>query len=378
MKQQLVGALCAVCMAIVPFGACAADAVPKTMTLSAAMEYAAAHHPQVLAAEAKVDQSKTAVQEADGQRITAKRAVTNPPPGMGMMTANYQNYYAMNGYGVNNAKIALELAENGVAQAKEMVKLGVKSAYYQYATSVERVDLYQSDLTAAQERYQIAKIRLEQGAISQLELDTVALSVETAQSNLAQAKRNVDINAMSLKNAIGIPIDQQLTITGKLETPQKPETTMESALKLAGESGLDVKNAQLQTKIDELNYRAVTGWYQETTYQGKKAKYGYQAAQHNLTNSIETIKIGVAKAYDSMEKAFDTLVISQKSADLKEKQYEIAQAQFDLGMITATDLEDAANEALNSRLACADALYGTLMGAAQYEFSYTVGSMGAR
>ena len=378
MKRQLMGAICAVCMAIVPFGAAAADAVPKTMTLSAAMEYAASHHPQVLAAKAKVDQSKTAVQEATGQRITAKRAVTNPPPGMEMMTANYQNYYAMNGYGVDNAKIALELAENGVAQATEMVKLGVKSAYYQYATSLERVDLYQSDLTAAQERYQIAEIRLEQGAISQLELDAVALSVETAQSNLAQAKRNVDINAMSLKNAIGVPIDRQLTITGKLEAPPKPETTLEAAMKLAGESGLDVKNAQLQAKIDELNFRAVTGWYQETTYQGKKAKYGYQAAQHSLTNSMETIKIGVAKAYDTMEKAFDSLVIAQKSADLKEKQYEIAKAQFDLGMITATDLEDAANEALNSRLASADALYGTLMGAAQYEFSYTVGSMGAR
>lgn len=375
MKRKLIGILCAFGVAAAPFAAFATDA-PASMTLEQAMEYAAGHHPQVLAAEAVVDQNKTAVQEADGARITAKRAVTslNAP----MSTANYQNYYAMNGYGVETAQTSVELAENGVLQAKELVKLGVKSAYYQYATSVERVELYQNSLAAAQERYDIAEMKLAQGAISQLELDSVGLSVQTAQSNLEQAKRNVDINLMSLKNAIGVPIDQALTVTGKLEVPEKPGTTLEAAMKQATESGLDVENAKLQNKIEEISFRATDGWYQDHTYAYKKAKYGYDAAQYNLQNTIENMKIGVAQAYDTMEKAFDSLEIANRSAELKAKQYEIAKAQFDLGMITATDLEDAANEALDAELACADALYGTLMGAAQYDFSYTVGGMSAR
>ena len=376
MKKRLFGVFCAVSLALTPFGAFAEDSVPKTMTLSAAMEYAAENHPQVLAAEAMVDQGKTALLEADGARITAKRTVT--APNAPMMTANYQNYYLMNGYGVETAQVSLDLAENGVLQAQELVKLGVKSAYYQYVTSVERVALYQNNLTAAQERHKIAEVKLEQGAISQLELDSVALSVESAQSNLAQAERNVDINLMSLKNAIGVPIDQDLTVTGTLEAPQKPTTTLDEALKLAGESGLDVENARLQNKIEEISFRATDGWYQDHTYTYKKAKYSYDAAQYNLTNTIENMKIGVAKAYDTMEMAFDSLELAEKSSALKDKQYEIFKAQFDLGMITATDLEDAANEALDAQLAYADALYGTLMGAAQYEFSYTVGGMSAR
>lgn len=378
MKRQIIGVLCALSLAAAPFGAFAEAAAPKTMTLAEAMEYAAQNHPQVLAAEATVDQSQTALQEAKGNQITARREVTNPSPGMTFASANYQNYYAMNGYGVEAAQISLDIAENAVEQAKETVKLGVKSAYYQYATSVERVTLYENDLTAAQERYQIAETRLAQGAISQLELDTVGLSVETAQSNLAQARRNVDINAMVLKNAVGVPIEQELMVTGELEVPAKPDTKLEAAMKQAEQSGMDVENARLQTKVEEINYRAVDGWYTDNTYAFKKAKYGYDAAVHNLDNTIETIKIGVARAYDTMEKAFDSLTLAEKSADLNDKSYEIAKAQFELGMITANELEDAANEALNGKLAYADALYGALMGTAQYEFSYTVGSMAAR
>ncbi len=378
MKRQLIGALCALSLAAAPLGVCAETAAPKTMTLSQAMEYAAQNHPQVLSAEATVDQSETAVQEAEGARITAKRAVTNPSPAMTFASANYQNYYAMNGYGVETAQISLDMAENVLEQVRETVKLGVKSAYYQYATSVERVALYENDLAAAQERYQIAETKLAQGAISQLELETVGLSVETAQSNLAQSKRNVDINAMALKNAVGVPIDEALTVTGTLEVPAKPETKLEDAMKQAEENGMDVENARLQTKIEELNYRAVDGWYTDNTYAYKKAKYGYDAAAYQLRNTIETLKINVAKAYDTMAKAFDSLALAEKSADLNDKSYEIAKAQFELGMITANELEDAANEALDGKLAYADALYGALMGTAQYEFSYTVGNMAAR
>lgn len=340
-------------------------APPETLTLESAIAYAAENHPQVLSARAALEKCNVAVEEADSL-YHQYQSVTS---------YSYDIFTVKKGLYLTQAQTGQVIAEKTLEQVTESVKLGVKSAFYSYLSAQERAALLTDSLNATLERVAQNQTRYDNGLITKMDLQSSQLSAKKAQTDLEAAQRNVDIALMQLKNAVGIPVHNNLTVTGTLQTPDMPETSVDDAETLALQNSMDILRAQQQLVADEKNFEVVKLWYTPRTYKYMEAKAGAESSAHAYDAAMETARINVHKAYDTMKGAYDTYALAQETRDLKKQAYEISKTQYELGLATPLDVEDAWSAAQSAELDCFDAQYAVIMGAEQYVFSYTVGSV---
>ncbi len=340
-------------------------APPETMTLSEAISYAAAHHPQVLAAQAALEQSNVALEEAEHTYLVYQDEVAY----------GYEMFTIKKGLGFTQAQTGQVIAEKTLQQTTESIKLGVKSAFYSYLSAQERAALLEESLKTTQTRVAQNQTRFDNGLITKMDLQSSILSEQKAQADLEKARRGVDIAMMQLKNAIGIPVHSTLTVKGTLETPDMPQTTVEEAETLALQNSMDIIRAGQQKIADEKNFEVVGLWYTERTYRYQQAAAGALSSAYAYDAAVENTRINVHKAYDTMKSAYDTYGLAQQTRDLKLQAYEISKTQYELGLATPVDVEDAWSEAQQAEMDCFDAQYAVIMGAEQYVFSYTVGNV---
>jgi len=343
-------------------------AVPEVLTLSGAIDYAVQHHPQVLAAQAAVEGSNAAVKEADSSYCQYKNKTAY----------GYDMFAVKKGLYFVQAQTGQVIAEKALQQTTESIKLGVKSAFYSYLSAKERAALLEESLKTTQSRVAQSQTRFDSGTITKMDLKSAQMSEKKAQADLEKAQRGLEIALMQLKSAIGIPVHSPLTVTGTLQTPAMPETTVAEAETLALKNSMDIVRAAQQKIADEKNFEVTGQWYTERTYKYLQAQASAQKSAYAYDAAVENTRIGVHKAYDTMKSAYDTYALAQESRDLKKQAYEISKTQYDLGLATPVDVEEAWSAAQSAEMDCFDAQFAVIMGAEQYVFSYTVGSvMGA-
>ncbi len=340
-------------------------ALPETLTLDGAIAYAAQNHPQVLAARAALEKSEVAVKEADSsyQQYKTKAAY------------GYDMFAVKKGLYFTQAQTGQVIAEKTLQQTTESVKLGVKSAFYSYLSAQERAKLLEESLKTTQARVAQNRTRFDNGMITKMDLKSAQISEKKAQSDLEKAQRGVEIALMQLKSAVGIPVHSPLTVTGTLQTPAMPETPVAEAETLALQNSADIIRAEQQKIADEKNFEVTGLWYTERTYKYLQAQAQAQSSAHAYSAAVENTRIGVHKAYDTMKSAYDTYALAQEMRDLKKQAYEISKTQYELGLATPVDVEDAWSAAQSAEMDCFDAQFAVIMGAEQYVFSYTVGSI---
>lgn len=359
--------LCAAVLLLSSLCAVAEDAasVPEAMTLDSAVAYAAEHHPQVLAARAALEQSTVAVKEADSLYHQYQ----------GKTSYSFEMLAVKRGLYLTQAQTGKVIAEKSVEQVTESVKLGVKSAFYNYLAAGRREALLEQSLATVQQRVKQNEIRFESGTITKMDLQSSQLSQSKTQSDLDKARRNSEIALMQLKSAIGLSIDQPLTVTGALTLPAKPEILPAEAEKLALVNSMDIVRAEQQKIASDKNFEVTSHWYTKRTYKYLEAQAGAQQSAHSYDAAVENTRIGVYKAYDTMQSAYDAYALAEQTRDLKKQAYEISKTQYELGLVTPTDVEEAWSAAQSAELDCFDAQYAVITAAEQYVFSYTVGSI---
>jgi len=85
----------------------------------------------------------------------------------------------------------------------------IASAYFTELAAVEQMDLSKRTLDAVSETYNLTKMRFDAGDVSELDLRSVDVQVQTAKANLAafQQRRAEAINAIAFLIGTGVPSD---------------------------------------------------------------------------------------------------------------------------------------------------------------------------
>lgn len=370
-RKQAIALLCALAVSLTQLCAFAQETqetLPTSFTLDSAIAYAAEHHPQVLAAQAALEQSRVAVQEADSLYHQYQKKTSY----------SYEMFAVKKGLYVTQTETGKVIAEKSLEQVTESVKLGVKSAFYNYLVASRRETMLERSVETVEQRVAQNETRFEHGTITKMDLQSSRLSLQKTKSDLEKATRNTAIALMQLNTAIGLPVHHELTVSGTLQTPAMPEIAPSEAETLALQNSMDIIRAQQQKIASDKNFDVTRGWYSARTYKYLEAQAGAQQSAHSYDAAVENARIAVHKAYNTMKSAYDTYELAQQTRDLKQQAYEISKTQYELGLVTPLDVEDAWSAAESAALDCFDAQYAVIMGAEQYIFSYTVGSvMGA-
>jgi len=111
---------------------------------------------------------------------------------------------------LNNAALQAYFASDAARVGAQIALVSqIASAYFTELSAVEQMELSQRTLDAVSETYNLTKMRFDAGDVSELDLRSVDVQVQTAKANLAafQQRRAEAINAIAFLIGTGVPSD---------------------------------------------------------------------------------------------------------------------------------------------------------------------------
>ncbi|MEJ2055985.1 MAG: TolC family protein [Calditrichaceae bacterium] len=300
-----------------------------------------------------------------------------PGQGKQKFKISYNNEFSMNA-ALNQPLFSFKIgnALTAAGQYKSMTEF----SFYQALLLKKVWDIAAASDGRAKENYDKVKYKYENGLVSEFELLQAEVSWKNKTPQTMEAKRNYDVLLANLKNFAGIPDNQDITLTGNLNTfPVKPQKeTTENVLgirpdfqamiwqKRLQETGVSAARSdyypslngsfvyafssqtdtwQLQNRNNNfilgltLNIPIYTGGY--TGAQVQKAKVDLEKTKINIEKNKDNISNELTNIFLRLDEAEKRIQSAKGTLNSAEKAFKIAEVSADNGLITQLELKDA-------------------------------------
>ena len=305
----------------------------------------------------------------------------------------------------------VELAiEKARASRLDMVTQ-VKNAYFAILFAKEAFNVYKEVYENAVTNFEETKKKFDAQKVSEFELVRAKTTVANAIPNVYNAESSVILALWQLKAVLGVDLDLNLDVAGKLEDfseqmfydiHQHDSISLDrnSTMKqLAIQAEQLAQNIQLQ-KFANMPSMAVAfnfsmntmandvkfSEYRWTPYSyvglslnipifagGKRyqairqAKNQHQQVQLQVANTERQLKIAIRQNLNTMEMNMKSYYAAQEAVGSAQKAYQIAEASYKVGRSTLIELNDAQLALTQSKLAEYQAVYNFVTAKAQLE-----------
>lgn len=130
--------------------------------------------------------------------------------------------------GERRAKLRAANASLGAAQADQVrirqdLALAVHQAYFGLLTDTEMRTVARESLARAEDHLRLAGARYTAGAVPEVDVLRTRVDVADAHVGLVRAENQVDIGRGNLNTAMGLPVEKQLRIEKKGNSPVSPD-----------------------------------------------------------------------------------------------------------------------------------------------------------
>ena len=313
--------------------------------------------------------------------------------------------------GIQISGLDVELAvEKARASRLDMVTQ-VKSAYFGILFAKEAFNVYKEVYENAVKNYDETKKKFDAQKVSEFELIRAKTTVANAIPNVYNAESSVVLALWQLKAVLGVDLDMNLDVAGKLEDwsqqmfydiHQHDGATLEkntTMKQLAIQSEVLAQNIKMQKYANipslalafnfSMNTMANDVSFSEfrwTPYSyvalslnipifagGKRyqairqAKNQYQQVQLQVENTERQLKIAIRQSLNTMETNMKSYYAAQDAVVAAQKAYEIAEAAYKVGRSTLIELNDAQLALTQSQLAQSQAVYNFIIAKSQLE-----------
>jgi outer membrane protein len=167
----------------------------------------------------------------------------------------------------------------------------VKKSFYAALLAREVFRVAQSSEASARENYENVKKRYESGVVSEYDLLQAEVNWRNTIPDRTKARRDYELALNSLKALIGLPQEQQLELTGTLDSyPAMPEAgDFEKLLRQRP----DIQALEWQKKLQEINLRAQASAY----YPSLSATMSYTDTANSeklkWENGLDSLSLGL-------------------------------------------------------------------------------------
>ncbi len=311
-------------------------------------------------------------------------------------------------------KIAATDVELAVEQARSSrleTVTQVKNAYFATLLAKEAFAVYKDVYENAVSNYEETLKKAKAEKASEMELLRAKTTVANAIPNVYNAESSVILALWQLKAVLGVDLDMNLDIDGKLDDyaqqmfydiHQHDSLSLESNTtmkQLALQSEMLAQTVKMQTYSTlptlslafSFSMNAMTNdfnfsEYQWTPYsyvglslnipifaggkyyhQIRQSKNQHQQLQLQMQNTERQLKIAIRQSLTSMETNMKSYYAAQDAVAAASKGYTIAEKAYQVGRSTLIELNDAQLALTQSRLAQSQAVYNFLTAKAQLE-----------
>ena len=305
----------------------------------------------------------------------------------------------------------VELAVEKARSSRLDMVTQVKNAYFGTLLAKEAFNVYKDVYENAVKNYEETQKKFDAEKISEMELLRAKTTVANAIPNVYNAESSVILALWQLKAVLGVDLDLNLDIAGKLDDyaqhmfydiHQHDSVSLDrnSTMKqLAIQAEMLAENIKVQKYANipslslafNFNMNAMTNDFNFSEYrwtpysvvglslnipifaggkryqQIRQAKNQYQQVQLQTIDAERQLKIAIRQFLTTMETNMKSYYAAQDAVAAAEKGYHIAEKAYQVGRSTLIELNDAQLGLTQAQLAESQAIYNFITAKAQLE-----------
>jgi len=336
-----------------------------TLSLDDAIKMMIERDPSFKSADVKLADAERQLHEAyENQEDSKKMAVR--------ISSGISGLLMQKGYYVEQAKLGVESAKREKEQKTASSSYNITQQYYS-------VKLCEKLLESAQSAYELTlnnkntiDTQFSLGLVSELDVNNAAYALNQAKAARDKYERNL---ILARKNfATHIFIDDEefvLNLTDGIEY-EAFETNLQEDVKKALESRYDVYLLKNSVKLAETKASIAKHLGTDSsTY--SSANQEYVQSEVTYKNTSRLIALSVNASYNAIIDAKDALFLAEEKLKLSQQEYNIAKVQYELGMITGTQLTSIMNAVTASQIELENAKLTYKLAVEKYGYDITVG-----
>lgn len=331
------------------------------MNLDDAVNYALEHNNSIKSAEATI----LVNQYTKSAAIKTYKNLNEIKDG-----STFQAVLSLKGYDLEMATLQYDNSVRNLEVIKTDTKNTVKTDFYAYFSSVEKLDIAKTNLENTKEKLGFAETRLENGLISQLDYESFELAVLKAENSYNQAQRNVDHCLETIKYDIDFPIDEELEITGTMPEIAVEYVSAEDAVVLA-KSMSQYITLEKNIELAEKRWEHAKNYYFPFEHSFSIEKYTYEAAQADYINNVKALEQNIKNAYINLLNQKENLEYTEKELEHAKKLTDVAYTKYEMGMMTANEYIETEQNYFTSMNSLLDAKLAYRSAALAYKATYT-------
>jgi outer membrane protein len=228
--------------------------------------------------------------------------------------------------GLQAAKTFRELSNRSLTRSKIETNVNVTKAYYQVLVSGEQITLLNANIAQLKQTLDQTTQQNKQGFIEKIDVDRLSVQYNNLVTNRDNAQRALVLSAEMLKFQMGMPIEQELTLTDKLS-----DVNINNAAPADGSDTSFVQN-RIEYKLLETNITL-----NQLDVKSKKAAYLPSLVLNGGFNEVFQENHSKFLYNNAYPNSFIGLNLSipifsggQRTAQLRQSQISVLKAQNDL------------------------------------------------
>ena len=386
-------------------------AAPVELTLDEAVAMALKSNPSVKISESELEKANWVVSAAKAGKAPSVNLSHNAGRSKTAATADTPEYlstrYAnsidmtlplytggkLEGT-IDNAKLGVKVADLGVIDTQQQIKLNATTGYYSILQTRNLVNLNEESLDRLTEHLKNVEAQYNAGTVAKTDVLRSEVEKADAEQNLIIAKNSYELAISNLNNIISLPLDTELIVKDELKY-QKYDKTLEDCITVALNNRPDLAQAKASVDIAKTNIKiaesgnkltvAATasekwndsdfpGTENNTWAIGISANYNLfdagltkaqvKGAGSELTKATEQLRqakdgvqLEVRQAYLNMLEAEKRIDTSKVAVTKGEEDYKIAQVRYSAGVGTNLDVIDSQVALTSAKTDYVQALY---------------------
>lgn len=335
-----------------------------TLTLEQAIEMAIKDNPQLVSADTKIKNAKK--QKEDAQREQREQKGFIKIPDAFALVPVKQGYY------VEQADFNIKSANYEKEQAKARLSYDVTQKYYTLKLMEALCANAENTYNLSLENKASIDAQFELGMVAELDVNSAAYNVSQAKAALDKCKRDYDISKRSLLIALQIENpDTELILTDTIDY-EEFSSDVDKDIENAMTTRLDVFSLEGALSLAK-SYRKITLTLGYSSPEYSAANQTVVQSEYNSSNNKKLIGLGIRSEYNDILNASDSVLLSKKNVELRNREYDIAKIQYDLGMITNSQLTATLNAATAAGIEFENSKLTYKLAVIKYGYDITIG-----
>jgi len=291
-------------------------------------------------------------------------------PGFGTMTASRTEKEM----GKLAASFALAQSENNYQAEINNLNANTIKTYFELQQAINATAISKSNLATQETILKNTNTKFRLGVSSKQDVLKAEIASNQAKVDLSTAQSRESLARMSYNVYFGFPLMQKVVLTDSLATTELSKITLKDAIDLALKNRNEITGAAFALKYKQLNLTNVGNNYSKTSSYYLQAQADLMLAQKNAKEIPLNIELDVRNKYMTMMIAKSSVDLGKLSADKATETYRLAKLQYDMGMATLTDVEQAQAGAYGAQLQYSQNLLNLKLAVVAYDQATTVGT----